>query len=42
MNRVIYIQKPNTRVYYDQQSIVNPSFEEVIEAFLVKADMLMK
>jgi predicted GTPase len=36
LNRVIKINKPSTRVFYDLQSIGEPSFESVIEEFLVK------
>lgn len=36
LNRVININKPSTRVFYDLQSIGEPSFESVIEEFLVK------
>ena len=36
LNRVIKINKPTTRVFYDLQSIGEPSFESVIEEFLVK------
>ena len=34
LNRIINIQKPNTRVYYDLQEIGNPNFEEVIDEFV--------
>jgi predicted GTPase len=36
LNRVIHINKPSTRVFYDLQSIGKPSFEDVIEEFLTK------
>ena len=36
LNRVIDINKPSTRVFYDLQSIGKPSFEDVIEEFLTK------
>jgi predicted GTPase len=36
LNRVIHINKPSTRVFYDLQSIGEPSLETVIEDFLVK------
>lgn len=39
LNRVIKINKPSTRVFYDLQSIGEPSFESVIEEFLVKKGM---
>ncbi len=36
LNRVIDINKPTTRVFYDLQSIGKPSFEDEIEEFLTK------
>ena len=36
LNRVIKINKPSTRVFYDLQSIGKPDFKEVIEGFLAK------
>jgi len=36
LNRLININKPSTRVYYDLQSIGKPSLEDVIEDFLKK------
>lgn len=36
LNRVIDIRKPNTRVYYNLQSIGEPSLRNVIEEFMVK------
>ena len=36
LNRVVKINKPSTRVFYDLQSIGKPSFEDVVEEFLVK------
>ena len=36
LNRIIKIKKPNTRVFYDLQSIGKPDFKEVIEEFLTK------
>lgn len=36
LNRVIDIKKPNTRVFYDLQSIGEPSLENVVEEFLIK------
>ena len=35
LRRVIDIDKPSTRVFYDLQSIGKPSFEDVVEEFLV-------
>ncbi|MBT8320088.1 MAG: GTPase, partial [Eudoraea sp.] len=40
LNRVIDIKKPNTRVFYDLQSIGSPSLEETLEAFLEKQELL--
>jgi predicted GTPase len=34
LKRVIHIQKPSTRVYYDLQSIGHPSLEDVILTFI--------
>ncbi len=36
LNSVIDIKKPNTRVFYDLQSIGKPSLEDVVEEFLMK------
>ncbi|MBN3034338.1 MAG: hypothetical protein JW861_02030 [Bacteroidales bacterium] len=36
LNRVVKINKPNTRVYYDLQEIGYPTLENVIDEFLVK------
>ncbi len=36
LNRVIDIKKPSTRVFYDLQSIGEPSLENVVTEFLVK------
>jgi predicted GTPase len=36
LNRVIDIQKPNTRVYYDLQAIGKPDLEEVVTEFFAK------
>ena len=36
LTREIDINKPNTRVFYDLQSIGKPSFEDVVGEFLVK------
>lgn len=36
LNRVINIRKPSTRVFYDLQSIGQPSLEAVVEEFLIK------
>ena len=39
LNRIINIQKPNTRVYYDLQEIGNPNLEEVIDEFVKKHNL---
>lgn len=36
LERVININKPSTRVFYDLQSIGHPSLESIIEEFLIK------
>ena len=36
LNRIIRIQKPNTRVYYDLQEIGDPNLEQVLDGFLKK------
>lgn len=36
LNRIIKINKPNTRVYYDLQEIGSPNLEEVINDFVEK------
>ncbi len=36
LNRLIKINKPNTRVYYDLQEIGYPDFEEIIGDFVIK------
>jgi len=36
LNRIVKINKPNTRVYYDLQEIGNPDLTEVIHDFIVK------
>jgi len=36
LNRIIKINKPNTRVYYDLQEIGNPNLEEVVDDFIKK------
>ena len=40
LNRVIQIDKPNTRVFYDLQSIGSPSLEEQLDVFLEKYNTL--
>jgi len=39
LNRIINIQKPNTRVYYNLQVIGNPNLEEVIDQFMKKYNL---
>ena len=39
LNRIIKINKPNTRVYYDLQEIGNPNLEEVIDDFIKKHNL---
>jgi predicted GTPase len=39
LNRLIKIDKPNTRVYYDLQEIGYPNLEEVINDFVKKYDL---
>ncbi len=36
LNRVVKINKPNTRVYYDLQEIGHPDFTEVLDDFIKK------
>lgn len=36
LNRIIKIDKPNTRVYYDLQEIGNPNLEEIVNEFVEK------
>ena len=36
LNRIIKINKPNTRVYYDLQEIGEPNLNNVLEAFITK------
>ncbi len=40
LNRVIDIKKPNTRVFYDLQSIGSPSLEDVLKEFLTKNEIV--
>jgi predicted GTPase len=42
LGRVIKISKPSTRVFYDLQSIGEPSLETVVEDFLVKNKLMDK
>ncbi len=39
LNRIIKIDKPNTRVYYDLQEIGNPNLEEIIDDFTKKNNL---
>jgi predicted GTPase len=34
LNRIIKINKPNTRVYYDLQEIGDPNFEQILDEFV--------
>jgi len=36
LNRIIKINKPNTRVYYDLQEIGDPTLESVLDEFIEK------
>jgi len=36
LNRIIKINKPNTRVYYDLQEIGDPNFDGILNDFLKK------
>lgn len=40
LNRVIKINKPNTRVYYDLEEIGHPKMEHIIDEFLKKHNLL--
>jgi predicted GTPase len=40
LNRIIRINKPTTRVYYDLQEIGNPNLEEVIDEFIRKHNLI--
>jgi len=39
LNRIINIEKPNTRVYYELQEIGSPNLEEVIDEFVENYDL---
>ncbi|PKP34454.1 MAG: GTPase [Bacteroidetes bacterium HGW-Bacteroidetes-17] len=39
LNRIIKINKPSTRVYYDLQEIGNPNLEEIVDDFIVKYNL---
>lgn len=39
LNRIIKINKPNTRVYYDLQEIGEPSLDTVLTAFIAKHNL---
>ena len=39
LNRIIKINKPSTRVYYDLQEIGNPNLEEIVNDFIVKYNL---
>lgn len=40
LNRIVKINKPNTRVYYDLQSIGNPNMEDIIDDFVKKHNLV--
>jgi predicted GTPase len=42
LNRVLEIRKPNTRVYYDLQSIGTPTMESVVDDFLVREGIALQ
>ena len=42
LSRVININKPNTRVFYDLQCIGEPSLETVIEDFFDQKKVLLR
>jgi len=42
LNRIIKINKPNTRVYYDLQEIGYPDLEKVVCDFLIKEQLIKK
>ena len=39
LNRIIKIDKPSTRVYYDLQEIGNPNLEEIVDEFVEKFNL---
>jgi len=39
LNRIVKINKPNTRVYYDLQEIGSPDLEEVLGKFVKKYNL---
>lgn len=39
LNRIIKINKPSTRVYYDLQEIGNPNLEEIVDDFIDKYNL---
>lgn len=39
LNRIIKINKPSTRVYYDLQEIGNPNLEEIVDDFIDKFNL---
>jgi predicted GTPase len=40
LNRIIKIQKPNTRVYYNLQEIGRPTLVDVLDEFVRKHDLI--
>ena len=39
LNRIIKINKPTTRVYYDLQEIGTPTLKDVLDDFIVKHNL---
>ncbi len=39
LNRIIKINKPSTRVYYDLQEIGDPNLEQIVDDFIVKYNL---
>jgi len=39
LNRLIKIEKPNTRVYYDLQEIGDPNLTQVVDEFVEKFNL---
>jgi predicted GTPase len=40
LNRIVKINKPNTRVYYDLQEIGYPTLEEILNDFVEKQKLV--
>ena len=39
LNRIIKIDKPNTRVYYDLQEIGEPDLKQIVDQFIAKHNL---